>query len=90
MESLLNQTLDGELSEAEVTRRTLVDLRRRISHNEAIPEDELASALLKIRKAYGAELKANKSAAKKPAAKTAKKEPKVDADALLNGLLGGL
>lgn len=73
--------------EAEETRRTLVDLRRRIANNEAVPPAELSAGLLKLRRMYGSE--ANIAVkAKKPA--KAKAKPKVDADDLLNGILGGL
>lgn len=79
--------LNQQISEMELTRRNLVDLRRRISNNEAIPEDELAANLLKIREMYGSEKKA--TAAKKKAAPK-KAAPKVDADELLGGLLDDL
>jgi len=83
VENILTQTV----SEAEQSRRTLVDMRRRISNNEAIPEDELAAAMLKIRNCYGSEAKAK---AKKTAKPKAAKAPKKNADDLLAGLLGDL
>lgn len=84
MSDILNQTV----SEAEVTRRSLVDLRRRIANNEAIPEEELAENLMKIRQAYGSEAKATQAKATK--AKKAAPKKKVNADDLLGDLLGGL
>ena len=82
MSDLLNQKVSPE--DFEEGRKTLIDFRRRIANNEAIPPEELAGALLKIRQLYGKE--ATKKAAKP------KKAPakKVDADDLLKGIIGGL
>lgn len=86
---MLDDLLNQPISEGEVTRRTLVDMRRRIANNEAIPEEELNDALMRIRKAYGSEAKAKAKATKAPKASKAKK-PTADADKLLGDLLGGL
>ena len=82
---LLHQTMN----DAEVSRRRLVDFRRRISNNEAIPPEELAEALLMIRNNFGSEAKAKAKAAPKP--KAPKASPvKLNGDDLLNDILGGL
>lgn len=89
-EDLLEQKFSPE--KAELSRKTLVDMRRRIAAGEAVPEEELKAALLLIREMYGREAIAA-VAKKKPAAKkkaAAKKAPKIDANALLNDILGDL
>lgn len=88
---LLSQKFSPE--KAELSRKTLVDMRRRIAAGEAVPEQELADALHLIREMYGREAIAA-AAKKKPAAKKKaapkKAAPKIDADALLNDLLGSI
>lgn len=85
---LLHQTMN----DAEVSRRRLVDFRRRISNNEAIPPEELSEALLMIRNNFGSEAKAKAKAAPKPKAAKAPKASsvKLNGDDLLNDILGGL
>lgn len=85
----LDKLLEQE-NPAEVSRRTLVDLRRRIAAGEAVPEEEIADGIRKLRQMYGqeAQTKIQKAAAKKPAKKASAK--KVDTDDLLKGILGGL
>lgn len=85
MEELLNQPFDAE--QVELSRRKLIDMRRRVANGDCIPEEELAEALVLIRKMYGREAQAAKP--KKAAAKS-KAKPKVNADDLLNDILGGL
>ncbi len=72
----------------EESRKTLIDMRRRIADGEAIPEKELTEALQKIRVMYGREAQAA-HAKKKPAKKAAPKK-KVDTNALLGDLLSSL
>lgn len=85
----MSDILTQEISPGELGRQMLVDLRRRIANNEDVPEEELAAGLLKIREMYGKEKAAAKT---KPKARAAKKKPakSVNADDLLNGLLGDL
>ncbi len=87
---LLEQKFSPE--KAELSRKTLVDMRRRIAAGEAVPEEELKDALLLIREMYGREALAA-AAKKKPTAKkkaAAKKAPKIDPQALLDDILGGI
>ncbi|ATB52675.1 hypothetical protein PVS_39 [Vibrio phage vB_VspS_VS-ABTNL-3] len=87
---LLEQKFSPE--KAELSRKTLVDMRRRIAAGDAIPTDELKDALMLIREMYGREAIAA-AAKKKPAAKkkaAAKKAPKIDPQALLDDILGGI
>lgn len=89
-EDLLEQKFSPE--KAELSRKTLVDLRRRIAAGDVVPEEELKAALLLIREMYGREAIAA-VAKKKPAAKkkaAAKKAPKINADDLLKDILGGI
>lgn len=89
MSDLLNQEITQE--DMEVSRRHLIDMRRRIAAGDMIPEEELRDGLMKIRQMFGKEAQAS-FAKKKPAKKKAAAKPakKVDADDLLNGILGGL
>lgn len=86
-EALLSTKFSVE--DAEITRKTLVDLRRRIANNEAIPPEELAAGLKKIRIMYGNEANIAVKADKPKKAAKAKKA-KVNVDDLLGGLLGGI
>lgn len=88
MSDLLNQKLSPE--EMEGARQTLVDLRRRVARNEAVPPEELAEGLRLLRKAYGKEAQA--AFAKKKTTKKAKAAPKskAKADDVLGDILGGL
>lgn len=76
---------------AELARRDLIDLRRRIANGEAVPAEELARGIREIRIMYGKEAQsavaARAAKEKKPAAKKAA-AAKVDVDSLLNGILG--
>lgn len=86
---LLTQKFSAE--KAELSRKTLVDMRRRVAEGEAIPEQELADALHLIREMYGREAIAAVAKKKKPAAKkTAAKKPAIDPQALLDDILGGI
>ena len=94
VESLLESKFS--LEKAELSRKTLVDMRRRIAHGDEVPAEELAEALSLIREMYGREAlatvaKAKAGAKKKPAKKAPKKKmDKAAVDDLLSGLLGGL
>lgn len=88
LDGLLTQEITPE--DMEASRRNLVDMRRRIAAGEAIPAEELAEGLKKIRVMFGREAQAA-FAKKKPAKKkAAPKKAKVDVDALLGGILGDL
>lgn len=88
VDDILNQKFSPE--KMEESRKTLIDCRRRIAAGEAIPADELAENLKKIRAMYGREAQAA-HAKKKPAAKKkATPKKKVDTDSLLSGILGSL
>lgn len=89
MSDLLNQKLSPE--EMEGARQTLVDLRRRVARNEAVPPEELAEGLRLLRKAFGREAQAAFAKKKKPAAKAkAAPKSKAKADDVLGDILGGL
>lgn len=85
---LLNQEITAE--DMEVSRKNLIDMRRRIAAGEAIPVEELQKGLKMIRQMFGREAQASFAKTKK--ATTKKKAPakKVDVDALLGGILGDL
>lgn len=90
VEQLLNAENPGELS-----RKMLLDLRRRIANGEAVPPEELAEGVRKLRQMYGEESRlkqaANVGKAVKKGSKAAKASGvKVNADDLLNGILKGL
>ena len=98
VESLLESKFS--LERAEVSRKTLVDMRRRIAQGDEVPAEELAEALSLIREMYGREALATVAKAKADSKKKAKKKPakkapkkkmdKAAVDDLLSGLLGGL
>lgn len=87
VDDILNQKFSPE--QMEESRKALIDCRRRIAAGEAIPAEELAENLKKIRVMYGREAQAA-HAKKKPAAKKASPKKKVDTDSLLSGILGSL
>jgi hypothetical protein len=89
VDDILNQKFSPE--QMEESRKTLIDCRRRIANGEAIPAEELAENLKKIRVMYGREAQASHAKKKAPAKRAApKKAKKVDTDSLLSGILGSL
>lgn len=87
VDKLLDEKFSPE--QMEESRKTLIDMRRRIANGDAVPEEELAEALGKIRVMYGREAQAS-HAKKKTAKKKAAPKKKVDTNALLGDLLKGL
>lgn len=78
------------LEQMEESRKTLIDMRRKIANGEAIEPELLAESIRKIRLCFGREAQA--AHAKKKEAKPKKAAPakKVDTESLLNNLLSGL
>lgn len=85
---LLNQEITAE--DMEVSRKNLIDMRRRIAAGEAIPVEELQKGLKMIRQMFGREAQASFAKTKKAAPKKKAPAKKVDVDALLGGILGDL
>jgi hypothetical protein len=86
-QELLGQVVDKEMVEEQ--RVKLNDFRRRISNGEAVPEDELRTAITSIRVLYGREAEKKKAAAKpKPKKAPAKPKKEVNIDNLMDNLFG--